>query len=168
MGRVSFDVFRGSRPAGSAGRWARSTSNETLLATLALATFLFANTSSAATGVTSQADAESGAQSTRAPPSHPGDAPSPPPLLHFNFPDTPEKRLVEQHCVACHDLNRIQNAGGTRSGWNRRLQRMIARGSKLPPQDVPAVANYLARQFPVRLRPVDANDSAAALNPPTP
>jgi len=196
MGRVSFDVFRGSRPAGSAGRWARSTSNETLLATLALAAFLFANTSRAATGATSpvptpqapiarstqagnkphrakfvstsQADAESGAQSTRAPPSHPGDAPSPPPLLHFNFPDTPEKRLVEQHCVACHDLNRIQNAGGTRSGWNRRLQRMIARGSKLPLQDVPAVANYLARQFLVRLRPVDANDSAAALNPPTP
>jgi hypothetical protein len=88
---------------------------------------------------------------------HPDAGPAPVPVLHLSLPETSEKRLVEQHCVACHDLGRIQNAGGTRSGWARRLKRMIARGSKLPEQDVPAVATYLARQFPVRLRPVDAN-----------
>ena len=95
-------------------------------------------------------------------------APAPVPVLHLNLPDTPEKRLVEQHCVACHDLARIQNAGGTRSGWNKRLQRMIARGAKLPLQDVPAVAVYLARQFPVRPRPVDANTSIPATESATP
>jgi cytochrome c5 len=98
----------------------------------------------------------------------PDTAPVPVPVLHLSLPDTPEKRLVEQHCVACHDLTRIQNAGGTRSGWNKRLQRMIARGAKLPLQDVPAVAVYLARQFPVRPRPVDANTSIPPTESTTP
>ena len=89
-------------------------------------------------------------------------APAPIPILHLKPPEALEKRLVEQHCVACHDLGRVQNAGGTRSGWTKRLQRMIARGAKLPLQDVPAVAAYLAREFPVRLRPVDTNERAAA------
>jgi len=95
----------------------------------------------------------------------PDTSPAPVPVLHLSLPDTPEKKLIEQHCVACHDLTRIKNAGGTRSGWNKRLQRMIARGAKLPLQDVPAVAAYLARQFPVRLRPVDANATAPATQP---
>jgi hypothetical protein len=88
--------------------------------------------------------------------------PAPIPVLHLSLPDAPEKRLVEQYCVACHDLARVQNAGGTRSGWAKRLRRMIVRGAKLPREDVPAVAAYLAREFPVRPRPVDTDATAAA------
>lgn len=98
----------------------------------------------------------------------PDTGPAPVPILHFSLPDAPEKRLVEQHCVACHDLSRIENAGGTRSGWAKRLNRMIARGAKLPLKDVPAVAEYLARKFPVRLRAVDATAAASATNAPAP
>src|SRR5262245_6961536 len=81
-------------------------------------------------------------------------APALPPLLHLSLPNAPEKRLVEQHCVACHDLRRVENSGATRTGWVRRLQRMIRRGSTLPPQDVAAVATYLGRTLPERPRPV--------------
>ena len=98
----------------------------------------------------------------------PDAGPAPVSILRFNVPDAPEKRLVEQHCVACHDLSRIENAGGTRSGWAKRLNRMIARGAKLPLQNVPAVAEYLARKFPVRPRPVDENVAASATDAPTP
>jgi mono/diheme cytochrome c family protein len=80
--------------------------------------------------------------------------PMPPAVLHLHLPDRPERRLVEQHCVACHDLARVENAGGSRMGWTRRLQRMIRRGATLSPRDVPAVATYLARTLPERPRPV--------------
>jgi len=67
------------------------------------------------------------------------------------LPDAPERQLVVQHCLACHDVTRIESAGGSRSGWTRRIERMIMRGSTLPPKDVPEVAAYLARALPVRL-----------------
>jgi len=91
------------------------------------------------------------------------DVPVPSPMTaigHLPLPDGPEKQLVKQHCMACHDIARIENAGGTRSGWKSRLERMIRRGSTLPRQDVPALATYLARALPERLR--------AAPPPPTP
>ena len=142
MPHVRSAVGTGPRSAQTAGRWA------TLMPSAA--------------GIALPAGAPLTAKAT------PDVGPVPVPILHFSFPDAPEKRLVEQHCVACHDLSRIQNAGGTRSGWTKRLSRMIARGAKLPLQDVPAVAEYLARKFPVRPRPVDANAAASATDAPAP
>ena len=141
MRRLALTVGPDQRPAQRAGRWAACV----LSASIALS---------------------AGATPSGAP--APEAAPLPVPVLHFNFPDSPEKRLVEQHCVACHDLGRIQNAGGSRSGWAKRLKRMIARGAKLPDQDVPAVSAFLAKQFPIRLRPVDADTATKATAPATP
>jgi len=81
---------------------------------------------------------------------------------HPTLPDAPELRLVVQHCLACHNLTRIENAGGSRSGWTKRIKRMITRGSTLPPQDVPAVAEYLARALPERLRPAMPTDVSSS------
>ena len=69
------------------------------------------------------------------------------------WPVGPERRLVERHCNACHDLAWIERSGGDARGWTDRLQRMIRNGASLPRGDIPALAAYLARAFPERLRP---------------
>ena len=69
------------------------------------------------------------------------------------LPDAPEKALVLEHCMACHDLDWIARSGGTKEGWEARLVRMIRAGATIPRDQIPAVAAYLAKALPVRPRP---------------
>lgn len=76
-------------------------------------------------------------------------------------PDLPEGRqkdIVRRYCTACHSLDRIRRAGGTRAGWLDRIDRMQRWGAKISPLDVDAVATYLASALPPRPR---ASDSVA-------
>src|SRR5258705_674059 len=69
------------------------------------------------------------------------------------LPNGPEKALVLEHCMACHDLDWIARSGGSKEGWERRLVRMIRAGATIPRDKIPAVAAYLAQAFPERPLP---------------
>ena len=69
------------------------------------------------------------------------------------LPNAPEKALVLQYCMVCHDLDWIARSGGTKEGWEDRLVRMIRAGATIPRDQIPAVAAYLARALPERPRP---------------
>lgn len=65
----------------------------------------------------------------------------------------PGRALVERHCTQCHATSRIAKAGGTEQGWADRCRRMIRKGSTLPRDQIPVLAAYLAKAYPVRLKP---------------
>jgi hypothetical protein len=69
------------------------------------------------------------------------------------LPDAPEKGLVIAYCNICHDLAWIQRSGGSEKGWNERIRRMIRAGATIPPDQIPALAAYLAKALPERPRP---------------
>jgi hypothetical protein len=60
--------------------------------------------------------------------------------------------LVVQYCVVCHDQAWIERSGGTQQGWTERITRMIRSGATIPRDQIPAVAAYLAKALPERLR----------------
>ncbi|HXC60384.1 MAG TPA: hypothetical protein VN645_13805 [Steroidobacteraceae bacterium] len=72
------------------------------------------------------------------------------------LPDAPQKAVVQKYCTACHDIGRIQRAGGTQAGWQDRIGRMQRWGAKIPPGEVANVARYLAAALPPRARPGDS------------
>src|SRR5258705_12463611 len=69
------------------------------------------------------------------------------------LPNAPEKALVLEHCMTCHDLGWIARSGGSKEGWESRLVRMIRAGAPIPRDKIPAVAAYLAQAFPERPLP---------------
>ncbi len=69
------------------------------------------------------------------------------------FPDGPEKVVLLEHCETCHTLEAIAGAGGTEAGWTDRINRMIRWGSKIPREQVPQLATYLAHVLPPRPAP---------------
>jgi mono/diheme cytochrome c family protein len=71
------------------------------------------------------------------------------------FPNGPEKALIQQHCETCHTLDRIAVTGGTEEGWTDRINRMIRWGSKIPREQVPQLAAYLANVLPPRPDPAE-------------
>jgi hypothetical protein len=72
------------------------------------------------------------------------------------LPNAPEKLLVMAYCMKCHSLAWIERSGGTQAGWTERIRRMNRAGAMIPPDNVPAMAAYLAKALPERLRPVPA------------
>ena len=69
------------------------------------------------------------------------------------LPNAPEKALVLEYCMVCHDLDWIARSGGTEKGWEDRLVRMIRAGATIPRDQIPAVAAYLAKVLPPRPSP---------------
>ena len=61
--------------------------------------------------------------------------------------DNAEKaeRLMNANCAGCHDLRPIQTAAKTRAEWTTTITTMIEKGAKLPKDDVPLLADHLAR-----------------------
>ena len=72
------------------------------------------------------------------------------------LPEGPEKAIVLSQCTMCHDVDWIVRSGGTVQGWTDRIQRMIRSGATIRPDQIPAVATYLAKAFPPR--PVEPDD----------
>jgi hypothetical protein len=69
------------------------------------------------------------------------------------LPNAPEKAIVLEYCMVCHDLAWIARSGGTKEGWEQRLVRMIRAGATIPRDQIPAVAAYLAKALPPRPDP---------------
>ncbi len=65
----------------------------------------------------------------------------PAPALDF------EKLLTERCGTTCHNLDRVKNAKKTATEWQTTVERMIAKGAKLTPEEAKALVNYLAQTY---------------------
>ena len=86
-----------------------------------------------------------------------GITPAPPtpetPVDESVFPPGPEREFILETCQGCHTLNLVARSGAHINGWTDRLVRMIRAGAPISPNQIPALAAYLAKAFPVRLKP---------------
>ena len=60
------------------------------------------------------------------------------------------RELVESNCAICHSLDYIQTNSPflDRKGWEATLGKMVnAMGAPIPKEDVPAIVDYLTRQY---------------------
>ena len=65
------------------------------------------------------------------------------------FPDGDSKKLVLDNCGGCHDLDQVKSAKHNESAWKETLGHMVTYGANLTDAQVPTVAAYLAKAFPV-------------------
>jgi len=86
-------------------------------------------------------------------------APPPPsaevPVDESVFPPGPGRAFILENCDGCHTLNLVARNGGDVADWSDRLVRMIRAGAPVTRGQIPALAAYLAKAFPQRLRPQD-------------
>src|SRR5207248_9628077 len=68
---------------------------------------------------------------------------------NVTLPEGPGREIVQAQCASCHGLNLITNSGYARDEWISLFTTMVA----LPQDQVGAVADYLAKNFPEKPRP---------------
>jgi len=79
-----------------------------------------------------------------APPAEPMVAPTEEP----EQPAPPDgQALVQQRCIQCHGLGRIQQASKTEAEWATTVARMVGKGANLSPEEQEAVIQYLAETY---------------------
>jgi hypothetical protein len=69
------------------------------------------------------------------------------------LPDGPAKHTVETACVSCHALTQVTGAGHSPEEWEIVVHRMVDAGAQVPPDQVSAVIDYLAKNFPPKTLP---------------
>ncbi len=69
------------------------------------------------------------------------------------LPEGNGKDAVATYCVQCHGLAQVVNAGHTPQQWQAVVNMMINDGAKLPKDQVAAVTEYLAKNFPPKAAP---------------
>ena len=77
------------------------------------------------------------------------------------FPDGDSKKLVLENCGGCHDLDLVKTAKHNEAAWKETLNHMIAYGANITDAQVPTVAAYLAKAFPVQATPPGTTPPAA-------
>jgi quinoprotein glucose dehydrogenase len=93
-----------------------------------------------------------------APPPEPGAPPTavatavPPRARAFppmaNPPPGPGLDLIKQRCVACHTLTTVFSQRKTPQDWTATVQTMADRGAEVSPDEISAIAGYLAKTLP--------------------
>ena len=56
--------------------------------------------------------------------------------------------LVQERCIQCHDLRRVESAAKTRDEWKANVERMVSLGAQLDEAEQEAVIDYLAEAHP--------------------
>lgn len=70
------------------------------------------------------------------------------------LPIGPGRDIVQTVCVACHELSRVTRSGGyDHDGWSLAVDRMVAVGAPLRPEQLPQLVDYLAAHFPEQPKP---------------
>jgi len=64
------------------------------------------------------------------------------------LPEGNGKQIVQTACAACHSLNTVTNAGHSREEWDTVLHMMLNVGAPVPQDQLVAVTDYLAKNFP--------------------
>jgi virginiamycin B lyase len=69
------------------------------------------------------------------------------------LPEGAGKETVQKACASCHALSTVTNAGHNREEWTSVLHMMVTAGAPVPKDQIPAVTDYLAKNFPERPAP---------------
>jgi cytochrome c5 len=56
------------------------------------------------------------------------------------------ERIINQSCVGCHDIRKIQTAAMNADAWGKTVTTMIEKGAKVAKDDIPVLVSYLAQQ----------------------
>jgi competence protein ComEA len=64
------------------------------------------------------------------------------------LPDGPGKAETERICSQCHELARSISLRQDRDGWQATMNKMVGLGAKGTDEELQAVVNYLAKNFP--------------------
>jgi cytochrome c5 len=59
------------------------------------------------------------------------------------------KKIFEDYCGGCHDLDLTKNRKGTKSEWQEIVDRMNGRGAGVPDKDIPVLVDHLAKTYGV-------------------
>src|SRR3954469_19102975 len=72
------------------------------------------------------------------------------------FPEGNGKKLVENACAGCHELERVSAAGYTEEEWRNNINQMVNVGAPLAKDQMETVVQYLAKSFPAKPKPAPA------------
>jgi mono/diheme cytochrome c family protein len=64
------------------------------------------------------------------------------------LPEGAGKQLVEQRCVACHDLQRVGTERLGRKDWDRVVGHMLDIGAPMTPDEAKTITAYLREKLP--------------------
>ena len=81
------------------------------------------------------------------------------------FPDGDSKKLILDNCGGCHDLDQVKSAKHNEAAWKETLGHMVTYGANITDAQIPTVAAYLAKAFPVN--PPATPAGGAPATPPT-
>jgi virginiamycin B lyase len=71
----------------------------------------------------------------------------------FTLPEGSAKQLVEERCVACHDLRRVVNSNYSPTEWQNVVNMMMAAGAPINQDEADRIRDYLNASFPGKPRP---------------
>ena len=78
------------------------------------------------------------------------------------MPEGPGREETEKLCTQCHDLAKSLSVRQDRNGWGTTLNKMVAFGMKGGDEELLAVRDYLAKNFPAEeLPPLNVNTARA-------
>ena len=62
--------------------------------------------------------------------------------------DAAAKKLLEDVCTACHDLDLVGDQHLSKDEWQQVVTSMVAKGANLSDKDSPTLVDYLAKMYP--------------------
>ena len=79
-----------------------------------------------------------------------GCSPAPPPEPTMTPVPTvhPGKAVMNNRCIACHDIGRVTNYKNDKDGWTLTVDRMVLLGAILSEEQREQTIDYLAFNFP--------------------
>ena len=69
------------------------------------------------------------------------------------LPEGTGKKTVQDYCVQCHELSTVTRGAYSVEGWRNNLHMMMNVGAAVPKDEIEPLVQYLAKNFPERLRP---------------
>jgi cytochrome c5 len=61
--------------------------------------------------------------------------------------DAAAKKILEDSCTTCHDLDLVSGQKLTKDDWQQLVSSMIAKGASVSEKDVPTLVEYLAKTY---------------------
>jgi cytochrome c5 len=62
--------------------------------------------------------------------------------------DAAAKKVLEDVCTACHDLDLVSDQKLSKAEWQQVVSSMVAKGANLSDKDTPVLVDYLAKMYP--------------------
>jgi cytochrome c5 len=61
--------------------------------------------------------------------------------------DGAAKKLLEESCTACHDLDLVAGQHLSKDEWQQVVGSMVAKGASIENKDVPVLVDYLTKTY---------------------